>query len=107
MSEKINHWCIVCGRGYHACDACENTKNYTPWRSLTDSAEHFKIFTILRDYSDKRISRDEARKLLSGMDLSHSDTFKDSAKKVLDEILKETPARRRSPRKKKETDDLS
>lgn len=107
MSEKINHWCVICGRGYHACDACNKTTNYTPWRSLADSQEHFQIFMILRDYNNKRIGKSEAKKLLSGMDLSGMDSFKAGARTVLEEILKETPAKRKSTGKKKETNDLS
>ena len=49
MSKEINHWCVVCGKGYHACDSCNEIKSFTPWRSLTDSIEHFKIFTVLKE----------------------------------------------------------
>lgn len=89
MSKEINHWCVICGKGYHACDSCNEIKSFTSWRSLTDTIEHFKIFTILKDYNNKLISANEAKKLLSGIDLSDTDTFKPSAKKVLDEILRE------------------
>ena len=89
MSEKINHWCVVCGKGYHSCDSCAKIKSFTPWRSLTDSIEHFKIFSILKDFNNKLISKEEARKLLSNIDLSDKDSFKDSAKNVLNEIYKE------------------
>ena len=51
MSKEINHWCVVCGKGYHACDSCNETKSFTPWRALTDSIEHFKIFTVLKDFN--------------------------------------------------------
>lgn len=100
MSKEINHWCVICGRGYHACDSCNEIKSFTPWRSLTDSMEHFKIFTVLKDYNNKRISRSEAKRLLANVDLSGKDTFKDSARKVLDEILSENTVKRRSSRKK-------
>lgn len=89
MSNKINHWCVVCGKGYHACDSCNETKSITPWRSLTDTVEHFKLFTVLKDYNNKLIDKTEARKLLSNIDLSGKDSFKDSAKNVLEDILKE------------------
>lgn len=89
MSKEINHWCVVCGKGYHACDSCNETKSFTPWRSLTDSIEHYKIFTVLRNFNNKLISKEEARELLSTVDLSDKDSFKDSSKKVLDEIFKD------------------
>ena len=76
MSKEINHWCVVCGKGYHACDSCEKIKSYTPWRTLTDTIEHFAIFTVLKDYNNKVIDKQEARKLLENSDLSGRDSFK-------------------------------
>lgn len=87
MSEKINHWCILCGKGYHACDSCNEIKTYSPWRTLTDTIEHFKIFIVLKDFHNKIISKEEAKAKLSEYDLSEKDSFKDSAKNVLNEIF--------------------
>lgn len=89
MSEKINHWCVLCGKGYHACDSCNEIKTYTPWRALTDTIEHFKIFIVLKDFHNKIISKDEAKEKLLKCDLSEKDSFKDSAKIVLNEIFQE------------------
>lgn len=89
MSEKINHWCIICGKGYYACDACSRIKNFTPWRTLADSAPHFQIYMIIRDYNNKKLSRQEARDALLKTDLSDMDSFKESARTALSEILKE------------------
>lgn len=87
MSKEINHWCVVCGKGYHACDSCEKIKSYTPWRTLTDTIEHFAIFIVLKDYNNKIIDKQEARKLLENSDLSGRDSFKESSKKLLNEIF--------------------
>ena len=100
MSNKINHWCVVCGKGYHACDSCNETKSITPWRSLTDTVEHFKLFTVLKDYNNKLIDKTEARKLLSNIDLSGKDSFKDSAKSVLAEIYKDDVIETKTTKKK-------
>ena len=89
MAKEINHWCVVCGKGYHACDSCNETKSFTPWRSLTDSIEHFKIFTVLKDYNNNLIDKKVAKEMLSNVDLSDKDSFKDSSKKLLDDIFKE------------------
>lgn len=111
MAKEINHWCVLCGKGYHACDFCDGTSTFTPWRSLTDTPEHFKIFTVLKDYNNHLISKKDARDLLSTMDLSDQNTFKDSSKKVLDEIFREntveskTVKRRRTKSKKTGADD--
>lgn len=85
-SKKINHWCALCGTGYYACDSCSKEKTITPWRSLTDTVEHYKVFMILRDYKNKGISKEKAQELLSGLDLSDKESYKDNAKSVLSDI---------------------
>ena len=84
--KEINHWCVLCGTGYHACDSCNKEKTFTPWRTLTDTIEHYKIFTVLKDYNNKMIDRGRAKELLSGLDLSGKENYKESAKKVLADI---------------------
>ena len=100
MSNKINHWCVVCGTGYHACDTCDEIKSFTPWRALTDTVEHYQIFLILKQFNNGIIDKEEAKSMLSGLDLSKRDTFKESAKNVLNEIFKEETQTRKSVRKK-------
>ena len=100
MSKEINHWCVVCGKGYHACDSCNEIKSFTPWRSLTDSIEHFKIFTVLKDYNNKLIDKNEAREMLSNVNLSDKDSFKESSKKLIDEIFKEDAVTSKASKKK-------
>jgi hypothetical protein len=85
-NKKINHWCALCGTGYHACDSCSKEKTITPWRSLTDTVGHYKVFMVLRDYKNKVISREKAQELLSGLDLSDKESYKDNAKSVLSDI---------------------
>lgn len=85
-NKKINHWCVLCGTGYHACDSCSKEKTITPWRSLTDTIGHYKVFMVLRDYKNNVISREKAHELLSGLDLSDKESYKDNAKSVLSDI---------------------
>jgi len=79
--KEINHWCVLCGTGYHACDTCNKEKTFTPWRALTDTIEHFKIFMVLKDYNNKLINRKQAQELLSTLDLSGKENYKESSKK--------------------------
>lgn len=105
--KEINHWCVLCGTGYHACDSCSKEKTFTPWRTLTDTIEHYKIFTVLKDYNNKMIDRAKAKELLSGLDLSGKENYKESAKKVLADIYADVnvettytkPTQSRKPRK--------
>ena len=87
MSEKANHWCIICGNGYHACDSCNEVKTFKPWRSLTDTVEHYKIFCVLKEYNEKFLTKEEAYNALMNLDLSGRESFKDGAKKTINEIM--------------------
>lgn len=106
-NKNINHWCVLCGSGYHSCDTCSQERTATPWRSLTDTMEHYKIFMVLRDYHNQTIDQNTARNLLSECDLSDQETYKDSAKAVLSDIYTDNctgPAARtaaKQPPKKK------
>lgn len=100
MSKGINHWCVVCGKGYHACDSCNDTKSFAPWRTYTDSIEHFKVFAVLKDYRNNMIDKKEAKRLLSNIDLSDRDTFEEGSKKLLNDIFKEDVVERKSNKKK-------
>ncbi|MCM1100156.1 MAG: hypothetical protein NC079_00605 [Clostridium sp.] len=87
MPGEINHWCVLCGKGYHACDSCSKSKAFTSWRVLTDTPAHYQIFMILKDYHNHIITGEEARNLLSDLDLSDRALYKESARKVLDDIM--------------------
>ena len=100
MSNKINHWCIICGKGYHACDSCDSVKSFTPWRAIADTVDHYKIYMVIKQYKSNLITKEEARAMLLNIDLTGMGNFKDSVKKRLDEILKEdVPVRKQSKKK--------
>ncbi len=89
---KIDHWCAVCGRGYHACDSCAREKAYTSWRTITDTMEHYKIFMILRDYNAREITGEKAAALLEELDLSGWQNFKPGARRTLESIFPHGPS---------------
>ena len=64
MSEYKNAVCAVCGAGYRVCAACRNRKTIKSWRTITDSAECYKIYMILHDYTAGFITRESARRML-------------------------------------------
>lgn len=90
MAQEINHYCIICGKGYHACDSCDEVKTFMPWRLLTDTSEHWKIYMAIKDFNDGIISKDEAARQLQNCDLTGKEFFKSSAKKSIDKILSES-----------------
>ena len=88
MSEKYNATCTICGKPYKICRTCQEIKSFTPWRTITDTLQHYTLFLVLSEYSrtkDKAKAKDE----LSKCDLSEKESFKDSVKNMIDEIMKE------------------
>ena len=87
MSNKANHYCIICGKGYYACNNCDNLKKLGFWKTLTDTPEHFLLYGVLQDYLNKKITKTKAKRELANFDLSELETFKPSAKNAIKEIL--------------------
>ena len=88
MSEKYNATCAICGQPYKICRTCQEIKSFTPWRTITDTLQHYTLFLVLSEYSrtkDKTKAKDE----LSKCDLSEKELFKDNVKNMIDEIMKE------------------
>ena len=104
MAKEINHWCVLCGKGYHACDSCQEVRLFTPWRALTDSSDHFKVFMTLKNYHNGFISKDEAREFLTQVDISDKDTYKESSRQLINEILKDNNQSRKISKRKIESE---
>lgn len=91
MSEEINAYCDICGRGYHICRSCRDITSFTPWRVITDTREHYKIFLVLSEYNqtkDKNIAKDA----LLTCDLSELESFNDNIKRAIKEIMADEKA---------------
>ena len=86
MAEKTNTTCAICGKGYYLCLACKS-HNLTPWKLHTDTAEHYKIFQILRGVTLNVYTISEAKEKLKTVDLSDLESFKDGIKKRIKEIM--------------------
>lgn len=86
---RDNATCIICGKGYHLCIACERTKgNWKQWKMITDTENCYDIYHVLNDYNFGKITKDEARILLEKLDLKEVDSFRESVKKMIKEIMK-------------------
>ena len=82
MGSYINAHCRICGEGYHRCN-CNSEGN---WRKVTDTAEHYQIFCVIRDYNNEIIDADKANEILAKLDLSKKDSFNENVKEVLADI---------------------
>ena len=88
MSQELNARCDICGKPYHVCNSCKEIKTFTPWRTVTDTLQHYAIFLALSQYT-KNKDKTEAKNELSRCDLSELDSFNENIKAVIKEIMEE------------------
>lgn len=88
MSQELNATCDICGKKYHICSSCKEVKSFTPWRTVTDTMQHYLIFLALSEYT-KTKDKEKAKEELSKCDLSELDTFNENIKIVIKEIMAE------------------
>lgn len=82
----INAHCAICGQGYHVCNSCLEVREFTPWRSVVDTINHFLIYTTIVRYR-KTGNVENAKDDLSKCDLDGYENFLPEIKTVIDEIL--------------------
>lgn len=87
MSESnINAYCKICGVGYHICNTCKTQKTFKAWRSITDTIDHFLIYSAIHGYTvskDKEVAKTELEKC----DLTDMENFKPEIKSVIKEVM--------------------
>ena len=89
MSEKNNSVCSICGKEYYACLSCANNMKLHPYKSFTDTAEHFKVFQVVRGLSTGVYTKDEAKEKLKNVDLSDIESFRPHIRDIIKDVLKE------------------
>lgn len=103
MAENnINAYCSICGEGYHICNSCLEQKSLKPWRTITDTIEHYKIYMAIHGYTlsgNKEIAKQELQKC----DLSGLEKFKPEIRAVIKEIMAD-PKRTKAVSKRENTE---
>lgn len=89
MAEKHNATCKICGKSYYACMSCADTMKLHPFKSFTDTAEHFKVFQVVRGLSTGVYTKDEAKEKFKNIDLSDIESFRPHIKDIIKDVLKE------------------
>ena len=51
-NKKHNSFCAICGKSYYYCNSCKDTAHLYPYKILTDTSEHYKVFMIIRGYNN-------------------------------------------------------
>lgn len=87
MASQYKMTCDICGCQYEACLSCKDQINLKPWKAHTDTAEHYKIYTILLGYNTGVYTIAETKAKLQNVDLSDKDTFVKEIKEVIDMIM--------------------
>ena len=62
--------CIVCGNEYNYCRSCPKDAKKETWYALYDNENCKNISQALTDYNFNKITKEEAKELLSNCDLS-------------------------------------
>lgn len=89
MAEKHNATCKICGKSYYACMSCADTMKLHPFKSFTDTAEHFKVFQVVRGLSTGVYTKDEAKEKFKNIDLKDIESFRPHIKDIIEDVLKE------------------
>ena len=89
MAEKNNAVCDICGKGYYVCLSCSDAMKLHPYKSFTDTAEHFKIFQVVKGFLTGVYSKDEAREKFKSIDLGDIESFRPHIKDIIKDVLKE------------------
>lgn len=85
---NINACCKICGKGYHVCGTCLEQRTFKPWRTVTDTVEHYKIYLAIHGYTISK-DKESAKKELKDCDLSGLENFNPEIKAAIKEILSE------------------
>lgn len=68
-----NTWCRICGKKYTVCPVCESAKTRTPWRIITDTAEHYQIWLAVSQYKSGIIDKQVAKEILENVGLNEEE----------------------------------
>ncbi|MCI8327326.1 MAG: hypothetical protein HFI37_06080 [Lachnospiraceae bacterium] len=88
MKKQTLATCSICGKTYKICNSCSSLKTITPWRSITDSMEHYKIYLAIHGYTTSK-DREKSKTELQHCDLSGLENFNPEIKSVIGKILAE------------------
>lgn len=84
----INAHCAICGKGYHVCQDSLDQKTFRPWKTVTDTLEHYKVYAAIHLYTTTH-DKNAAKYELEKCDLSELETFHMDIQKIIHEILHE------------------
>ena len=84
---KNNRVCKVCGAEYSFCPTCAGVHVTEKYKTMFCSKNCRDIFHTLSRYTIKDINKDEAKEILSSLDMSKHDQFSEQIKTDVDDIM--------------------
>ena len=88
MTEN-NAVCSICGKEYYACLSCSDAMKLHPFKSFTDTAEHFKVFQVVRGFSTGVYTKDESKEKFKNIALTDIESFRPHIRDIIKDIIKE------------------
>lgn len=86
MIEKKMRKCAVCGTNYSYCPRCGEDKDKPAWYFTFCSSNCKKIYEVTAKFEEKWITLEDAKKLLTNLNLSNVDNFGESYKLSIEKI---------------------
>lgn len=80
--------CTVCGRQYKYCPKCSQYDGMEKWHVEYCSEQCKNTYSIVNKYAFKHITKDEAKMLLEGNNITKKSDLLPRYKEVVEEILK-------------------
>lgn len=98
---KYDRTCVVCGKHYEYCTNCDQFINYPSYMTMYCSKECVDLFDVLSSFEAGQTSKEDARKVLQGMDQGKMKMLKNSMaesyKKIMTEDSKEEGQEKEEP----------
>ncbi len=85
-NQNTNANCSICGKPYRVCLTCAEQKTFKPWRTVTDTIDHYKIYLAIHGYTVSN-NKGKAKDDLEKCDLSGMEGFQPEIKEIIREIL--------------------
>lgn len=86
MALELNAECDICGKKYHVCHTCSEVMSFKPWRTVTDTMEHYKIYLAIAGYTNNK-DKTRAKELLLKCDLTELESFNENIRNAIKEIM--------------------
>jgi hypothetical protein len=86
QANEINAYCAICNEPYHVCKSCLEIKSFKPWRTVTDTFEHYKVFLAVHRYTVSK-DKETAKTELQNCDLNDLENFRPEIQKAIHEII--------------------